>query len=69
MAEKYGSGIRIRLFSRIRIRSRKNMDPDLLVPRGWIRIYGPERLDPDPVNIRPNPKPWVRVNKQLKALI
>ena len=30
------------------------MDPDLVCP---------ERLDPDPVNIIPDPKPWVYVNQ------
>ena len=32
----------------------KFMDPDLVCP---------EMLDPDPVNIRPDPKPWVYVNQ------
>ena len=40
----------------IRICSRKSIDPDLVCP---------ERLDPDQVNIRPVPKPWLRSNLNL----
>ena len=43
----------------------------------WIRIpsvknHGSglsERLDPDPVNIRPDPKPWISIIKNLKSTV
>ena len=61
MTEGSGSGIRIRLFAliRIRIRSRQFLDPDPVCP---------ERLDPDPVNIKQDPRPCHQAKFSINAL-